>query len=67
MFLKSTSRFPCGDVEALCGRLLAMAADGEAMRHMGESAQTRVLQHYSVEKAVEGTLAAVDAVLRRQS
>lgn len=59
--------FPCGDVEALCGRLLAMAADGEAMRRMGESAQARVLQHYSVEKAVEGTLAAVDAVIRRQS
>jgi glycosyltransferase involved in cell wall biosynthesis len=59
--------FPCGDVEALSCRLLAVAADAEATRLMGERAQARVLRHYSVEKAVEGTLAAVDAVLRRRS
>jgi len=52
--------FACGDIEALTGALLAMAADRERLVSMGKQAQERV-RSYSVEAAVEGTLQAIHA------
>lgn len=57
--------FPMGDVAALAERLAAFAAYPAGLRAMGERAQRRVLADYSVERAVEGTLAAVRNVLGR--
>jgi len=52
------------DVAALAQRLGDFAADPQHLRAMGERAQQRVLAEYSVERAVEGTLAAIRAVVR---
>jgi len=60
-------RFACGDIHALANWMLKMATDPEAMREMGQRAKSRVLESYSVEKAVEGTLQAVNYVLGRRS
>jgi glycosyltransferase involved in cell wall biosynthesis len=54
--------FPFGDVDALAGRLVALA-DPDHLRAMGERARQRVMEGYSVEKSVEGTLKAVRYVL----
>jgi glycosyltransferase involved in cell wall biosynthesis len=56
--------FPMGDTVALAQRLGDFAADPQHLRAMGERAQQRVLAEYSVERAVEGTLAAIRAVVR---
>ena len=54
--------FPMGDVAVLAARLAEFAADPARLPAMGERARRRVLADYSVERAVEGTLAAVRAV-----
>jgi glycosyltransferase involved in cell wall biosynthesis len=54
--------YRAGSAEELAERLIAMAADDEARRAMGERARQRVVAGYSVARAVEGTLAALHAV-----
>jgi len=54
--------FPFGDVDALAARMVELA-DHARLRTMGELARHRVLEGYSVEKSVEGTLLAVRHVL----
>ena len=56
--------FPMGDIAALANRLMQFAADPARLRVMGERARQRVQADYSVERAVEGTLAAVRAVVK---
>jgi glycosyltransferase involved in cell wall biosynthesis len=56
--------FPCGDVEALAGLVRRFAADPDALRGMGHSAQ-ELIQAYSVDKLVSGTLAALRLVCGR--
>jgi glycosyltransferase involved in cell wall biosynthesis len=56
--------FAFGAVDALSRSMLAMAQDRDRMIAMGERAKSRVLRHYTVENAVEGTIQAVEAVLR---
>lgn len=51
--------FPFGDADVLAGRLLDLAQDLRRLQAMGQRAQERVLQDYSVDKAVAGTVAAV--------
>lgn len=58
--------FPYGDVGALARKMVQMASDPEKMRRMGRNAQELVLEHYSVEKAVEGTLKALEFVVKRK-
>jgi glycosyltransferase involved in cell wall biosynthesis len=53
--------FPTGDTHALARRLIACANDDSRWRARGTTARERVRAHYSVERAVEGTLAAIDA------
>ncbi len=53
--------YPTGDVDALARLLVACSADVAGLRAMGASARDRVLSRYSVARAVEGTLAAIDA------
>lgn len=57
------SIFPFGDTAALAQRLLELAAEPERLRAMGEQARDHVLQGYSVERSVEGTLRAIQYVL----
>jgi glycosyltransferase involved in cell wall biosynthesis len=57
--------FPMGDVEALAGRMIEFAGNAPALRTMGDNARRRVMAAYSVERAVEGTLAAIDAIVAR--
>jgi glycosyltransferase involved in cell wall biosynthesis len=56
--------FPFGDIEALAQRLVWMASDHEQRMMMGANAQ-KLIQEYSVEKAVEGTLRAIEFVLHK--
>jgi glycosyltransferase involved in cell wall biosynthesis len=55
--------FPFGNVEALADHIVSLTRDREALRHKGQVGQQRVVKHYSVEAAVEGTLAAVRQVM----
>ena len=55
--------FPFGDAAALAEALRSLAADPQRLESMGRSARVRVMEEYSVEKAVEGTVAAVDYLL----
>ena len=57
--------FPMGDVDALAGRLIELSANPSRLHAMGATACERVSTHYSVERAVEGTMAAIDAVMAR--
>lgn len=54
--------YPCGDVGALASILRRAADDRAKLAAMGERARGRVLEGYSVERAVEGTLRACDFV-----
>ena len=54
--------YTAGNAEELAARLVDMAADGETRQAMGERARQRVVTGYSVERAVEGTLAALRAI-----
>jgi glycosyltransferase involved in cell wall biosynthesis len=55
--------FPFGDIEAFAARLVDFAADMDRVRTMGEQARAHVLQGYSVDNSVAGTLQAVRHVL----
>lgn len=57
--------FPFGDVDALSQRLADWAQDPGRLEAMGARARQRVTEGYSVERAVEGLHAAVQAVMRR--
>jgi glycosyltransferase involved in cell wall biosynthesis len=56
--------FPFGNVEALAARLLEMASNIDNRLQMGRNAHKKI-EEYSVEKAVEGTLQAIDYVMER--
>jgi glycosyltransferase involved in cell wall biosynthesis len=56
--------FAFGAVDALSRSMLRMAQDRNRLIAMGESAREHVLRHYTVERAVEGTIQAVETVLR---
>ena len=56
---------PMGDVGALAQRLVAFAGDPSALRAMGAQARERVCSRHSLDRAVEGTLAAVGAAMAR--
>ena len=56
--------FPFGDTAALAEHMLGMAAKPDRVREMGRAAQALVLAKYTVERAAEGTLAAIRHVLR---
>ncbi|GMU65510.1 MAG: hypothetical protein AMXMBFR36_17840 [Acidobacteriota bacterium] len=58
--------FPCGDALALSACMSAVASDPERMTAMGEAARRRVESLYSVERAVEGTVRAVEAVASKR-
>jgi glycosyltransferase involved in cell wall biosynthesis len=55
--------FPMGDAEALSQRLIELSGNPARLRAMGTAARERVSLHHSVDRAVEGTLAAVDAAM----
>lgn len=57
--------FPMGDVAALANRIEQFAADPDELIAMGQRAQQLVLTHYSVERAVAGTLSAIKGVVGR--
>ena len=57
--------FPMGDVDALARRLIELAADRSRLCAMGTKACERVSANYSVERATEGTVAAIDAAMAR--
>ena len=56
--------FPFGDTAALAHTLVELAANPQRLYAMGEQARLRVTQHYGVQQSVDGTLAAVQYVLR---
>lgn len=58
--------FPMGDVQSVTNRMLELAGDQSRLRTMGSNARDRVMSNYSVERAVEGTLAAIDAIHARR-
>jgi glycosyltransferase involved in cell wall biosynthesis len=58
--------FPLGDTGALAQRLIEFARDSARLRAMGAAACERVTTGYSVARATEGTLAAVDAELAQR-
>jgi len=55
--------FPLGDVDALARRLVELSSDLARLRAMGAAAYERVSAQYSVERAVEGTMAAINAAM----
>ena len=57
-------QFAFGVVDALSRSMLSMADDCDRLTVMGEAGRELVLHQYSVENAVEGTIRAVEAVLR---
>jgi len=57
--------FRLGDVDALAKRLIRLSGNPSGLRAMSAAACERVTSHYSVERAVEGTMAAIDAVMAR--
>jgi len=57
------SIFPFGDFDALAQKMVDMAADPHKLQKMGQRAKELVLHNYSVEKAVEGTIKAIEATL----
>lgn len=59
--------FPLGDIKALADTLVDFAAQPERLRDLGKRAQQRVATGYSVERAVEGTLAAIHSLFKKSS
>lgn len=51
--------YPCGDPSSLSACMSAVASDPERMAAMGEAARRRVVGHFSIERAVEGTVRAM--------
>jgi glycosyltransferase involved in cell wall biosynthesis len=54
-------RYPCGDVEALAEVLAVLAASPEGRMRRGRTGR-RLVSHYSIARAVEGTARAVQSV-----
>ena len=57
--------FPLGDIDALAQKIVEFAARPDRLKSMGKKAQKRVLTSYSADRAVEGTLAAIQAAVQR--
>lgn len=57
--------YPMGDVDALAQRLIELSGNPPRLHAMGVQARERVCSDYSVDRAVEGTLAAINAVMVR--
>lgn len=57
--------YPFADVDALSEKMLFIAEDSGRLHEMGQKAKELVLRDYSVEKAVEGTLASVESLKRK--
>jgi glycosyltransferase involved in cell wall biosynthesis len=55
--------FPMGDVDALAKRLIEFSGKPSGLRAMGVAARERVTADYSIERAVEGTMDAIDALM----
>ena len=58
--------FPMGQVDALAQLLIDFSRDSVRLRALGAAARERVSSCYSVERAVEGTVAAIDAVVAQR-
>jgi glycosyltransferase involved in cell wall biosynthesis len=58
--------FPMGDVEALAQRLIEFSGDPSSLAAMGARARERVHSRYSVARAVDGTVQAIDSVVTRR-
>jgi len=57
--------FPLGDTRALAACITSLARDPIRAAAMGEAAQQRIVSEYSVERAVSGTLAALNFATRQ--
>jgi glycosyltransferase involved in cell wall biosynthesis len=57
-------KFAFGSVDVLSQKMLSMAENRGRLTAMGNCARELVLRKYTVERAVEGTIAAVESVLR---
>ena len=57
--------FPLGDMDALAQKIADFASDPDRLKVMGKEAQRSVMTYYSVDRAVEGTLAATQAAVQR--
>jgi len=57
--------FPCGDVNALASKLASMSSDPNMIANMGRQAK-ELVKSYSVDRAVEGTMRAIEYVTSRQ-
>ncbi len=62
---KTGAVFPLGEVDALARILVDFAADRDGLITMGMAARERVMAGYSMQRAVDGTLAAIEAALAR--
>jgi glycosyltransferase involved in cell wall biosynthesis len=58
--------FPFGNVSELARRMVEIAANPAGLRAMGEKARDHIGQ-YTVEKAIEGTIRAIDAVVAKRA
>jgi glycosyltransferase involved in cell wall biosynthesis len=56
--------FPLGNVDSLARKIVSFASDMDRLKAMGKEAQKKVMTCYSVGRAVDGTLAAVQAAVR---
>jgi len=56
-------QYPFGDTRSLADKMLRIVSDRSKTDVMGRNARQRVLSRYSVDKAVKGTLRAIDSVL----
>lgn len=56
-------KFPCGDVERLAEIMADLVSDPDRLVQMGKNAQSHI-QSYSVDRAVSGTLDAIEFVSR---
>ena len=57
--------FPMGDVGALAQRLTELSADSSQLGTMGNAACERIFSCYSLERATDGTMAALNAAMAR--
>jgi glycosyltransferase involved in cell wall biosynthesis len=58
--------FPMGQVDALAQLLIDFSRQPATLRGLGATARERVSSCYSVERAVEGTMAAINAAVARR-
>jgi glycosyltransferase involved in cell wall biosynthesis len=58
-------RYAFGVIDALSRSMLTMAQDRARLAEMGECARSLVLRRFTVENTVDGTIQAVEAVLRK--